>query len=157
MRPSLKINYFLLARFLIAGIFLVSGMEKLLSPIENFIYAIQGFEALHSPGLERLTAEVMPWIEFFVGLFLLLGLWTRIALIGVMAMGFTFALIVGQGIWRGLPLINCGCFGDLIHFPIFATFTIDCFLFSLGGIALLHLPRVTVFSLDVWLRESRAA
>ena len=90
-----------------------------------FVYAIQSYDLIHDPDLQESIALLFPWLELFAGVFLLLGLWTKAALIGTGAMACGFIIFVGQGITRKLPLVDCGCFGDLAHFPISVTFAID--------------------------------
>ncbi len=68
------------------------------------------------PGvLEEVVARTFPWIEFLLGVFLLLGLWTKAALKGVCALIIGFIISVGQALFRGLPITSCGCFGEMMH------------------------------------------
>lgn len=143
-----KVNIFVILRFILAMIFIVSGTEKLLSPVENFIFAIQSYDIVPFPELEELIALVFPWIELFVGVFLLLGLWTKLSLIGTAAMACGFIFFVGQGMFRRLSLIDCGCFGDLAHFPIWVTFILDWVILLVSAFLIIKLDQVKLFSLD---------
>ena len=101
-------------RIFIGSILLASGIEKILSPYQNFQYVIQAYEFLPTD-LEKLAALVVPWIELFVGLFLVIGLWIDLALKGALLLFGCFIVIVGQALLRGLPIDQCGCFGEMIH------------------------------------------
>ena len=145
---KINFNIFVFLRFFLAMIFIVSGTEKLLSPVENFVYALQSYQIIPFPELQIMIAHVFPWAELIIGVFLLLGLWTRIMLAatGLMACGFIF--FVGQGIIRQLPLIDCGCFGDILHLPLWGTLVLD-WVILLGSIWLYkNCGRTTALSLD---------
>ena len=60
---------YIIIRIIIGSIFLVSGLEKLLSPYQNFLYAIQAYQFLPS-WAEVLSAQIFPWIELLAGVFL---------------------------------------------------------------------------------------
>ena len=105
---------YLILRVIIGSIFIVSGLGKLLSPYQNFLYVVQGYQLLPSWG-EVLVAQAFPWIELIIGVFVLLGLWTHWALRGALCLFGIFVVVVGQALLRGLPLESCGCFGEWIH------------------------------------------
>ena len=65
--------------------------------------------------VEHLTAVVVPWVEFIVGIFTVLGLWTARFLRWTLMLFAVFIIIVGQALLRGLPLDHCGCFGSWIQ------------------------------------------
>jgi uncharacterized membrane protein YphA (DoxX/SURF4 family) len=66
-------------RVIVGALFIFSGGEKLMSAYGNFLYVVQGYEMFPSY-LEKLIAHVVPWVEFFLGVFLVLGLWLRVTL-----------------------------------------------------------------------------
>src|SRR4051812_43532449 len=101
-------------RIFIGMILLGSGVEKLLSPYQNFLYVIQSYQMLPSQ-LEFLAAVGVPWIELVAGLFMLLGLWLNLALLGAVGLFSSFIIIVGQALIRHLPIDHCGCFGEALH------------------------------------------
>ena len=102
-----KINFFFLIRVFIGVLFIVSGTEKLVEPYQNFLYVIQSYKVLPDI-LEEPAAHFFPWLELFFGLFVLLGLWLKSALIGVGVLLTTFIIVVGQAIGRQLPITECG-------------------------------------------------
>ena len=150
----IRLNVLLLFRLVVSGIFIVSGAEKLLSPMENFLYVIQNYHVLPWPVLERLTALVFPWAELFLGVFLLLGLWTRVSLYGVAVMSGSFIFVVGQAIARKLPIESCGCFGELLKVPLPVIVAMDSTIAACAILMLCNLSLTNAFSLDrVFLKK----
>ena len=66
----------LLARLVVAGVFIYSGIVKALAPAEEFAYAIESYKVLAS-GPALLAAYAVPWIELYAGLLLAAGVFTR--------------------------------------------------------------------------------
>ena len=138
---------FTLIRIAVGAVFLVSGVEKLLSPYQNFLYAIQAYQLL--PGwAEDLTARVFPWIETFGGLFTLLGLWTSWALKSVLVMTTVFITVVGQALLRGIPIDQCGCFGELMHVPPQTIIVFDSVMLLFTMFLLRYPSKISQLSLD---------
>ena len=134
-------------RIFIGLILMVSGFEKAISPYQNFMYVIQGYEFLPSWG-EKMVALSMPWMELIVGIFLVLGLWIEISLKSALLLFAGFIVIVGQALIRHLPLDQCGCFGDNFHIPPRFIIVFDSFML-LSIFWLLRNPsKVGRFSLD---------
>jgi uncharacterized membrane protein YphA (DoxX/SURF4 family) len=139
-------------RIFIGLIFVVSGGEKLIWPYQNFLYVIQGYQLL-PPGLDEAAARIFPWIEFLLGLFLVLGFWLPFALRGVLVMLTMFILVVSQAIIRKLPLGECGCFGQLISFPLPMVVLMDSGLFVLTFLALANLKKTEALGLDRYFQK----
>lgn len=138
-----------LLRVLIGGILAGAALGKLLVPYQNFLYAVQAYELLPS-WAEVLTAQIFPWIELFVGTFVVLGLWTNWALKGALVLFGIFVVVVGQGLIRGLPLENCGCFGGLIHFKPQAVLVMDSAGILLTWLLWRNMAHTRPFSLDAY-------
>lgn len=138
---------YVILRIIIGGIFLVSGLGKLLSPYQNFLYVIQAYELLPS-WAEVLVAQIFPWMELIVGVFVTLGLWTPWALRGALVLFGIFVVVVGQALLRGLPLENCGCFGGWVHFKPQTVIIMDSAGVLLTFLLLRNLSHVKKFSLD---------
>lgn len=142
-----KINIFFAGRLAIAVLFIVSGIEKLVSPYQNFLYVIQGYELLKNP-IDAWVAIGMPWIELFVGVFLLLGLWTPMALKGAGLLFVSFIVVVGQALIRRLPIDECGCFGQLVSFPLPVVLTMDSVMLLITIALMKKIDKTSTFSLD---------
>ncbi len=112
----------------IGGIFVVSGFEKLIGPYQNFLYIIQNYSFLPL-SLAEIVARLFPWVEFFLGVFLVSGLWLKWTLRAVMALLLMFMAVVIQALIRNLPIDECGCFGALISFPLPVVMAFDATVF----------------------------
>lgn len=139
-------------RVLVGCIFLVSGIEKLVYPYQNFQYVIENYEIINS-NLVEIIARTLPWIEVIIGLFVLLGLWLKRSLLGAAILFAAFIIVVAQAIVRGLPITECGCFGEMISFPIKAVLTMDICLFTFTVLLLRKIKGARIYSLDNLLDE----
>ncbi|MGQ0628855.1 MAG: DoxX family protein [Phycisphaerales bacterium] len=111
----------LLLRVALGGLLMFSGWVKLgiadfgvlpvLSPLD-FAYSIKGFKMGLPDGLVEVMAFAIPWGEFIIGAFILLGLWTRAAAALSMIMMVSFTAGILSVIARGLD-VNCPCFGAI--------------------------------------------
>ncbi|HEX4047972.1 MAG TPA: MauE/DoxX family redox-associated membrane protein, partial [Elusimicrobiota bacterium] len=61
-------------------------------------------------------AGLLPWLEMLVGWALLLGVETTAASGAALAMFAAFLAALLSVVARGIPIPNCGCFGDAAHF-----------------------------------------
>lgn len=107
----------MLARVMLGGIFLISGLAKISDPV-RFLFTLRDFR-LFPGGVESFLAVYIPWLEFILGLALLLGLLSRTAFLMLAALNFGFIIAIGSVIVRGIE-VDCGCFGllaDMLHLP----------------------------------------
>lgn len=114
MKEFLSNKYLQFAlRFIIGGMFIYVAFNKLVNP-EDFAKAIYHYEMLPLWSI-NIMAIVLPYIEFFAGLFLITGIYKKgsSAIIGAMLIIFIFALTSAYA--RGLN-IDCGCgFSSLVQ------------------------------------------
>jgi putative oxidoreductase len=97
-----------LARLVLGVLLIVAGALKL-GHAPDLASAIAGFRLL-PPGLVSLLALALPPLEIFLGLYLVAGLFTRIAGAVAAAMFALYATAIASAVIRGIPA-NCGCFG----------------------------------------------
>lgn len=92
----------------LGAIFLFAGFAKIADP-PGFAHEISNYRLLPA-GAVNAMALVLPWLEVFAGLALLLGFWrhTAAAIFGVLLVVFIGAISINLA--RGHP-IDCGCFG----------------------------------------------
>jgi len=140
-------NIFIPLRIMIGILFIVSGGEKLIGPYQNFLYVVSTYEIFPSI-LEEVIARGVPWVELILGLFLLLGLWTLNACKGALILFTGFIIIVTQAIIRDLPITECGCFGELLSFPLNVVLLFDSCMFFICFYLIKKIHKTSQFSLD---------
>lgn len=128
-------------------IFVVSGLGKLVSPYQNFLYVIQAYQLLPS-WAETASARLFPWLELFTGIFLLVGLWTSWSARAACVLYAIFLAVVGQALVRNLPLESCGCFGEWVHLKPQVVFVMDGVSLALTLIMLRNPAASKKLSLD---------
>jgi len=114
---------------------------------------VQGYQLL-PPLLEEIVARMVPWLEVLLGIFLLLGLWLNWTLRACLALFAVFIVALSQAIVRGLPLEDCGCFGQILTLKLPVTLAIDSLLFVLTLFLLRRIEQASRFSLDRYYREN---
>ena len=103
--------YFLLfARLCVAGVFLASGIGKLMDK-EGTAASMSRYPFLPR-GAGRLVANVFPILELIVGSFLLVGFFTRYAALAAVAMFVLFTGLLIYDLSRGKNQ-SCHCFGRI--------------------------------------------
>lgn len=134
-------------RIFIGLVLLISGIEKVISPYQNFLYVIQAYQFL--PGvLEKAAAIIVPWVELIVGLFMVLGLWLNWSLKASLLLFLSFVIIVGQALLRALPIDKCGCFGEAIHIPPMYILVFDSLVILVLAWLLMRPAKTLRLSLD---------
>jgi uncharacterized membrane protein YphA (DoxX/SURF4 family) len=104
-------------RTVVGGIFLVSGLAKIADPV-RFLLTLREFQLL--PGaLESFLAVYLPWLEFLLGLCVVLGVLHRTSALMIAGLNGFFIVAIGSVMARGIE-VDCGCFGllaDVLHLP----------------------------------------
>jgi uncharacterized membrane protein YphA (DoxX/SURF4 family) len=95
-------------RLAVGAIFLWAGLAKAFD-VQGSMNSVDAYRVLPD-GLVRTVAVALPWIEILLGVFLILGLFTRVAAVGSGLLILLFLAALGQAKARGLA-IDCGCFG----------------------------------------------
>ena len=96
----------LVCRLVLGAVFVYASIDKILHPVE-FAKVVYNYQMLPVP-LSNLLAMILPWLELFAGLALIVGvLVTESALLtsGLLIV-FIFALSIN--LYRGLD-VECGC------------------------------------------------
>jgi len=98
---------FLAARLFMGSIFIYASIAKIAKPAA-FAKDMYNYQVLPDV-LINLTALVLPWLELFLGLCLLAGIWMPGAVLAVngLLIAFLGALVFNMA--RGLD-VDCGCF-----------------------------------------------
>jgi uncharacterized membrane protein YphA (DoxX/SURF4 family) len=104
----------LAVRILVGALFLAAGALKV-GHFNDLAAAIAGFRILPE-GVIAPLAVLLPFFEIGLGLYLILGLFTRTAAI-VAALQFAlYAAAIASAVIRHIPA-NCGCFGPQDQAP----------------------------------------
>ena len=104
----IKSEYFgFILRLILGIVFIYASIGKIFNPMD-FSLAIQNYRILPEP-LINFVAIILPWIELYCGIFIILGILTRVsaATLVILTTVFIFALI--SALARGLD-ISCGCY-----------------------------------------------
>jgi uncharacterized membrane protein YphA (DoxX/SURF4 family) len=141
-----------LVRLGMAGILIAAAIPKM-QDIPQSIIAVRAYRLLPE-AVVPFVGTMLPFLELALAVFLLLGLFTRIASVVWLAMMAAFMFGVAWAWIRGYS-IDCGCFGGggdvaegTANYPLHMLERIG---FVILGVWLLIFPR-SKFSLDGWMR-----
>ena len=100
-------NYSIVILRIVGGsIFLWTSLTKIIDP-SKFAREISNYHVMPF-GLENTVAIFLPWLEFFIGSALILGIMVDGSIIICSALLIMFNLLVAQAMIRGFN-IECGC------------------------------------------------
>lgn len=106
----------LLGRVAVAGVLLYAGFQKAVAPAAEFAAAMANYHLFPTAILKPLSIAV-PYVEMWIGLFLLTGLHTRWAALAAASLFAGFIAVIGITALRGIDLASCGCFGSDLFSP----------------------------------------
>ena len=98
------------ARLAVGGVLVYAGFLKAAGPVAEFAAILEAYKLFPSAALTPLALG-LPYVEMWVGLFVLSGLYTRYAALIAAILSTAFLSAVGSALARGLDLASCGCFG----------------------------------------------
>ena len=102
-------NWLVLAvRVLLGALFVVAGASKV-GHADVFAAEIAGFRLLPAAVIAPI-AIALPFLDMLLGVYLILGLFTRTAAWIAVALFAVFDLAIASAVVRGMT-ISCGCFG----------------------------------------------
>ena len=91
----------------LGAIFVAAALPKIADP-PSFAHMVYNYRILPG-GLVNITALIMPWLELFAGLALILGVWKTAARNIIAAMLIVFIVAITFNLLRD-NAIDCGCF-----------------------------------------------
>jgi len=136
-------------RLILGVLFLYAGIEKIIHT-EVFAITIQNYQLI-PVSYTNLIAIVLPWLEFYCGLLLLLGWRHQMAAFWVTLMNIVFLIGLSSAYVRGLD-IDCGCFGT--GSSINLTRILEDFLLLAFSLHILFFP-ASLFALDNHLQRKQ--
>ena len=118
-------NYsILILRIIVGSVFLWASLSKIIDPAK-FAREISNYHVMPF-GLENTVAIFLPWLEFFIGSALILGIMVDGSVILCSVLLIMFNMLVAQAMVRGFN-IECGCGlkeGEMVGFQkLFENFT----------------------------------
>ena len=144
----------LLFRILLGLIFLFAGIAKISDPV-RFIFTLREFN-LFSEAVIPFMVLYLPWLEFILGLFLILGLLYRASAFLLACLNTMFAIAILTVVVRGME-IDCGCFGmlaDILKIPDSADIkAVIRNVIFIGISVYIFIVKKTLFSLENYLRK----
>ena len=99
----------LVARLYLGGVFLAACAHKILRP-GMFAIDVATYQFLPLY-LVNLFALVLPWVEAFTGVMLILGIRVRAASLLIIGMMISFMIALTWALYLGLDM-SCGCFAS---------------------------------------------
>jgi uncharacterized membrane protein YphA (DoxX/SURF4 family) len=105
----------LITRILIGALLIVAGVLKAHDGPAANAAAVAAYRIL-PPALVAPLGVALPFLEIFLGGYLIAGLFTRIAAYIAAAQFLLFAAAVASLVVRQIPA-NCGCFGSGVNTP----------------------------------------
>ncbi|MEE8341370.1 MAG: MauE/DoxX family redox-associated membrane protein, partial [Candidatus Neomarinimicrobiota bacterium] len=94
------------ARILVGGVLIYASLDKIIDP-GGFARAIDNYHIIPF-GLENIMAIILPWLELFVGIGLIFGLFIDGAAFITVVMMLIFIFAISFAILSGYN-IECGC------------------------------------------------
>ena len=144
----------LLFRILLGLVFLFAGIAKISDPV-RFIFTLRQFN-LFSEAVIPFMALYLPWLEFILGLFLILGLLYRASAFLLACLNTMFAIAILTVVVRGME-IDCGCFGmlaDILKIPDSADIkAVIRNVIFIGISVYIFIVKKTLFSLENYLKK----
>ncbi len=95
-------------RAALGAVLLVTGALKV-GHAPALAASIAGYRLLPAQAIPAI-ATLLPLFEMFVGIYLLIGLFTKVAAYVAAAQFFLYGAAIASAVVRGIPA-NCGCFG----------------------------------------------
>ncbi len=139
-------NFAILLRLIIGGIFILSAVSKLPHHTE-FEAVVKDYDLLPNT-LAEVYANILPWIELLIGVYVLFGILVRPAAAATLLLGISFLIANTSALDNGNN--HCGnCFGETWTVPLGVAFALDilllataAFLLRLGDRSSIHLGRL---------------
>ena len=100
-------------RFIVGAYFIYASLDKIQDPY-SFSRMIESYNFSSSIGLSFLDtflALILPWLEFFLGAFLIAGIFIEEVINMIILLLCFFLIMLFQAYFQGLD-ISCGCTSD---------------------------------------------
>ena len=147
--PKRQAVFLVLARLWVGGLFAFSGWVKVIAPYENFRGILVQYGLIPSAAAP-LIAQIFPWLELILGIFLLAGWSLPFSSLGAAVLSGSFFLLIAISKIFGIALpAECGCFGEGLHFTPAQMLGVDAVSAALA--LLLYFKKESFLTLDSFL------
>jgi len=136
----------IITRAIVGGVLLYAGFMKAIGPSAEFAALISAYKILPA-ALIGPFAIGLPYVEMWVGLFLLFGFYTRQASVATLVLISSFSMALLSSLLRGIDLVSCGCFGADSLSPRY-TIVLDMILLVLSIVSYRQSKIPPAYSLD---------
>ncbi len=106
-KTTIKSTIAIIIRLILGFLFIYASLDKIIYP-SKFAEVIYNYRLLPVE-LVNICAILVPWIEVFIGVMLLIGIWVDASAFMLSSITFVFTFLIISAIFRGLN-IECGCF-----------------------------------------------
>ena len=106
-KTTVKSTIAIIIRLILGFLFIYASLDKIIYP-SKFAEVIYNYRLLPVE-LVNICAILVPWIEVFIGIMLLIGIWVDASAFMLSGITFVFTFLIISAIFRGLN-IECGCF-----------------------------------------------
>ena len=93
---------------IIGLIFIYASLEKIAYPA-YFAVSVQNYQLIPDY-FTNIIAVVLPWLELYCGILVLIGFWHKAGATIVSLLNIVFIITLTSAVFRGLD-IDCGCYG----------------------------------------------
>ena len=135
-------------RWLLAPVFIFSGIVKLIDPVGTAIriqdYALALLGSIPDADIATFLSVVLSATECVLGIFLLQGIWRRTTTLLILAL-LLFYTPLTWWLAHTDAVADCGCFGDFIHLTNWQTFWKNAVLLAMAiptAIGAQHIRRI---------------
>jgi uncharacterized membrane protein YphA (DoxX/SURF4 family) len=150
---NLRQSIGILTRIIVGGVLIYSGASKALAPSAEFAAALAEYHILPAALLTSM-AVIWPWVEIFVGTYILFGYFTRLFAGVASGMFLIFLTVLASALVRGINPGSCGCFGAGLSLSLHKGIALDTILlvFSLLLARIANSP--LRWSADAWINNN---
>lgn len=141
------------ARIFVGGVIAYAGLTKLLEPSVNFEISLMRY-GVFPPLWIPWIARILPWVEWILGSFFVVGYLPRLISLGIGLLSLSFLVTLGSSqMFVSSGSADCGCFGTVgFHLSVHQVFVLDLFNFvvAIRSLFLKNFP----WSLESFLIEA---
>jgi len=129
--------FYFVIRLIVGGVFMYSGFMKLIEPVAYFEASLAQYSLI--PVMSYSTiAFIVPWFEWILGVFFVVGYASRFSAKLIAAFLVIFLVLLASTIFSGgeAPK-DCGCFGEMgLKLNTKTVFALDLTLLIFTGLLL---------------------